>query len=378
MLTDALVVSSPGAPFQYRRISLLDTLQPHECLVHIRATGICHTDLNFASKDRGSPDNFPCVLGHEGAGIVLKTGSSVQNVSVDNTVIVTFTSCQECRNCEAGFPSYCDMWFQYNFTFGRLDGSQTISEPKTKKAIKGHFFGQSSFARHIIVNSSALVVVPDPAPPFHLLAPLACGVMTGAGCVLNILKGDLRPEDSFCILGAGAVGLSAIMALMTLPKPPRRIIAVDRVAGRLELARKYGATHGINAKYNDDLMPTLMDITKGAGVDATIDTTGLPKLVEQIIHSTARRGKIIAVGVGVLSNAVKINTFEAVQAGLIYQGSNQGDSDPQKFLPRLLKMNEEGRFPYDELVRTYPVKEVARAVRDVENGKVVKAVLLWD
>ena len=376
MLTNALVVSEPGGAFTYHQVSLTDKLEPHECLVRIKATGICHTDINFASKERGIPGNFPCILGHEGAGTVSQVGSEVSSVSVNDAVIVTFTSCGECRYCTTGQPSYCDLWFKYNFGFSRLDGSQTVSDSKTKTPIKGHFFGQSSFARDIIVSSTALVVIPSPAPPFHLLAPLGCGVMTGAGSMLNIINPD--PSHSVCILGAGAVGLSAIMALKTVAKPPKRIIAVDVVPSRLELARKYGATHGVNAERHPDLMATLMDITKGAGVDASIDTTGLPKLMEQVIHSTARRGKIVAVGVGLLSNAVPINTFEAVQAGFTYQGSNQGDSEPRKFLPWLLEKNREGSFPFDELVKTFPVKDVAQAVQEVKDGRVVKAVLVWD
>jgi aryl-alcohol dehydrogenase len=377
MRTDALVLSEPGGKFKYKKITLRDNLlEPDECLVRIKATGICHTDLNFASKDRGQPENFPCVLGHEGAGTVIKVGSWVEDIAVGDEVIVTFTSCAQCRNCETGFPGYCDRWFKYNLGFSRFDGTQTIEDPKSKKPLKGHFFGQSSFAREIIVCETALVVIPAPVPAYELLAPLACGVMTGAGAMLNIVKP--QPHQSVCVLGVGSVGLSAIMALKTLARPPRRIIALDILSSRLELAKKYGATHGINTTYQKDLMPTLMEITKGAGVDATIDCVGLPKVVEQIVHGTARRGRIVAVGVGVLSNAVSINTFEAVQAGLVYQGSLQGDSDPKKFLPWLLKMNQEGKFPYDELITTYHVEEVAEAIKDVKVGRTVKAVLLWD
>lgn len=377
MLTDALVLAEPGALFKYLKVSLLDTLEPHECLVRIRATGICHTDLNFASKERGIPENFPCILGHEGAGTVTKIGSEVANVKPNDTVIVTFTSCGDCKYCTTGHPSYCDLWFQYNFNFSRLDGSQTVSNPKTNTPIKGHFFGQSSFARSIIVHSRALIPIPSPHPPFHQLAPLGCGIMTGAGTLLNILTPTAT--DSICILGCGTVGLSAILACRTLSSgPPKRIIACDTLPARLDLARTYGATHGINTSHTPDLMPALMHITHGRGVDGVIDTTAHPELVKQAIHATARRGKIAAVGVGGLGNEVGINTFEAVQAGFTYQGVNQGDAEPRVLLPWLLRESEAGRFPFQELVSAFPVREVGRAVREVREGKVVKAVLLWD
>jgi aryl-alcohol dehydrogenase len=376
MRTDALVLKEPGASFEYCAVDVVETLEPSECLVRIKATGICHTDLTFASKGGPIAENLPAILGHEGAGIVSRIGSDVTTVAEGDHVVVTFSSCGYCKYCISKQPSYCDLWFKYNFGFSRIDGTQTVSDAKTGKPIKGHFFGQSSFARDIIVSSNALVVIPTPSPPFAVLAPLGCGIMTGAGTILNILQPS--PSDSVCIVGAGTVGLSAIMACKTLAKPPKRIIAVDTVPSRLELARKYGATHGVNSNFAPDLMPVLMDITKGAGLDCSLETTGVPKLMEQIIHSTARRGNIVAVGVGALSNQVSINTFEAVQAGFTYRGTNQGDSYPQEILPHLLRLNKDGNFPYDELVKTYAVRDVANAVEDVKNGTAVKAVLLWD
>jgi aryl-alcohol dehydrogenase len=374
MLTEALLTSSPGAGFKYTKVNLDDTLRPNECLVRIKATGVCHTDLSFAAE-RAMPDMFPGVFGHEGAGIVERVGAEVTKVAEGDHVIVCFTSCGECKYCQRKQSPYCDLWFKYNFGVGRLDGSKTFSGIDDGKRIMSHFFGQSSFAKDIVVMETGLVKV-DRSATFENIAPLGCGIMTGAGAMLNVLKPDRGMN--VCVVGVGAVGLSAIMALNTLDKPPKRIIAVDVVPERLEMAREYGATHGINSKMRTDLMDVLMHITNGQGIDGSIDTTGRPEVVQELIHSAARKGKIVAVGVGKLENNVAINTFEAVQAGCSYIGCNQGDSYPQEFLPYLLAKHEEGKFPYDKLIKTYPAKEVDKAVKDVLSGKTVKAVLLWN
>ncbi len=183
MITEAIVVSTPGAPFQYQQVELNDSLRPDEVLVRIKATGVCHTDLNF-SKEASMPDLFPCVLGHEGAGIVERVGSGVSKVSEGDHVIVVFSCCGECKYCDRKQSCYCDLWFQYNFGIGRLDGSKVFS--KDGKRITSHFFGQSSFAKHILVAQNGLVKV-DKDIPFDKLAPLGCGVMTGAGGESNRL-----------------------------------------------------------------------------------------------------------------------------------------------------------------------------------------------
>lgn len=179
MITDAIVVSNPGAPFKYQQVKLDDTLRPDEALVRIRATGVCHTDLNF-SKEATMPDLFPGVLGHEGAGVVERVGSEVTKVAPGDHVIVVFSCCGECKYCLRKQSSYCDLWFQYNFGIGRIDGSKVFSSLSNGKPISSHFFGQSSFAKHILVSQNGLVKA-DKEVAFEKLAPLGCGIMTGAG-----------------------------------------------------------------------------------------------------------------------------------------------------------------------------------------------------
>jgi aryl-alcohol dehydrogenase len=193
MLTDAIIVSKPGAPFQYQQVELNDKPRPDEVLVRIKATGVCHTDLNFA-KEASMPDLFPGILGHEGAGIVERVGTEVSKVTQGDHVIVVFSCCGECKYCRRKESSYCDVWFQYNFGVGRLDGSKTFSDTTSGKRITSHFFGQSSFAKHILVSQNGLVKV-DKGIPFEKLAPLGCGIMTGAGGKLKDISGADGTDD---------------------------------------------------------------------------------------------------------------------------------------------------------------------------------------
>ncbi|RMZ83330.1 hypothetical protein DV737_g1730, partial [Chaetothyriales sp. CBS 132003] len=385
MLTDALVTHTCGGPFTYQRVRLDDNLRADECLVRVRASGVCHTDLSFANES-SMPDLFPVVLGHEASGTVVRVGSRVSGVQPGHNVILCFSCCGECKYCVRKQTAYCDLWFQYNFGVGRLDGSKVYSDANGRdggqrtRAIAGHFFGQSSFARHVVVSERGLVVVPDDVSTsaWHTLAPLGCGVMTGAGAMLNVVQPTA--EMNVVVAGVGAVGMSALMALGLLPEDdrPKRVIAIDVVPERLQLARKYGATHGVNAKLRPNLMDVLMDITRGEGVDGAIDTTGKVQVVEGLVHSAARKGKVVAVGVGGLEAKVPIGTFEAVQAGLVYAGCNQGDAYPQDFLPLLLRASAAGKFPYEELIKTYPATEMQAAAEDMLQGRTMKPVLLWD
>lgn len=327
---------------------------------------------------------FPCVMGHEGAGTVVSVGSSVTDFAPGDRVICVYSCCGTCQYCKRKETGYCDTWFQTNFGVGRgEDGSKAFVD-KGGNRVTGHFFGQSSFAREIVVKRSGLVKVPERfrEVPWERLAVLACGIMTGAGAMLNVVGPGLRGDGSgdVCVVGTGSVGLAAIMAvkLMDEGKTPRRVIAVDVVPGRLEVARAAGATHGVNSKVRTNLMETLLDITDGKGIDGAIDTTGRGEIITSLVHSCARKGKVVTIGTGGTQSEVTLNLFEMVQAGCSYVGCQQGDCYPQEFLPMLLDANAEGKFPYERLIQTYPVKQFAKAMEDMESGKVIKPVLLWD
>ncbi|WP_210587174.1 NAD(P)-dependent alcohol dehydrogenase [Streptomyces sp. GESEQ-35] len=364
--TRAAVVESGGAPFTLCDVAL-DEPGPHEAVVRMVATGLCHTDLGVASG--GLPFPLPGVLGHEGAGVVEAVGPAVTGVAPGDHVVLSFTSCGECRNCHGGHPAYCATWLPLNLIGGRrADGTSTISRDGTP--LGGHFFGQSSFAERALVDERSLVKV-DSDVPLESIAPLGCGVQTGVGAVWNVLRPTLG--STVVVLGAGAVGLSAVMAAALTPAT--RIVAVDRVGERLSLARELGATHTVNAG-EADLGEAMAEITGGQGADGVVETTGSVAVLRQGVDALAARGTLVVVGAPPFGAEVALDV-NGLLGGKQVVGLTLGDAETQSFIPSLVRLVKEGRLPLHRLISTYPFAEIDQAVRDMRAGKAIKPVLTF-
>ncbi|MEU9227486.1 NAD(P)-dependent alcohol dehydrogenase [Streptomyces massasporeus] len=364
--TRAAVVESGGAPFTLSDV-VLDAPGPHEALVRMVATGLCHTDLGVASG--GLPFPLPGVLGHEGAGVVEAVGPAVTGVVPGDHVLLSFTSCGDCRNCRGGHPAYCATWLPLNLLGGgRADGSHTIS--RDGDALGGHFFGQSSFAELALADERSLVKV-DPDVPPASIAPLGCGVQTGVGAVWNVLKPDTG--STVVVLGAGAVGLSAVMAAALTPAT--RIVAVDRVAERLSLATELGATHTVDTS-REDLTEALTGITGGQGADGVVETTGHVGVLRQGVDALAARGTLVVVGAPPFGTEVALDV-NGLLGGKRIVGLTLGDSETQTMIPALVRLVKDGRLPLHRLISTYPFEDIDRAVQDMRSGKTIKPVLTF-
>ncbi len=363
----ALVVESGGAPFTVAEVEL-DEPRPNEALVRIVAAGLCHTDLGVASG--GLPFPLPGVLGHEGAGVVEQVGSAVTGIEPGDQVLLSFTSCGRCANCRAGHPAYCATWLPLNLIGGtRADGSHTIT--RDGAPIGGHFFGQSSFGQLALVDGRSMVKV-APDVPLELMAPLGCGVQTGAGAVWNVLAPP--PGATLAVLGTGAVGLSAVMAAALTPAV--RIIAVDRVPERLALARELGATDTVDAS-TEDVAEALLAITDGVGVDGIVETTGNTAVLRKGADALAPRGTLVIVGAPPFGSEVALDV-NAMIPGRKVVGLTLGDSETQSFIPALVDLVRTGRLPIDRLISQYKFEDVAQAVDDVAAGTAIKPVLLFN
>lgn len=364
--TTAAVVESGGAAFTLSPVEL-GAPRFGEVRVRLVAAGLCHTDLGAASG--GLPFPLPGVLGHEGAGVVEAVGPGVTRVSEGDHVLLSFTSCGTCGNCRAGHPAYCATWLPLNLIGGtRSDGSSPITRDGT--ALGGHFFGQSSFAYHAIADERSLIKV-DPDAPLDLLAPLGCGVQTGAGAVWNVLRP--RPGDTIVVTGAGAVGLSAIMAANLTPA--RKIIAVDRVPARLHLATELGATHVVDAT-RQDTAEALAELTGGAGVDGAIETTGNPGVLRTAIDALAPCGTAVIVGAPPFGTEVPVDV-NMMLPGRHIVGLTLGDSETQTLIPALVDLVMSGRLPLQRLITHYQFADINRAVADMNSGASIKPVLLF-
>ena len=206
MTIKAAVLNGAHQPFDLQELTLDDELRSNEVLVKVIATGLCHTDL--AVRDQHLPVSLPAVLGHEGAGIVERVGSNVTKVKAGDHVVIAPSSCGKCNYCISGHPSYCIHLLSLNMGGSRTDGTCPYHDTKGK-AINGFFFGQSSFGAWSLTSENNLVRVAKDIP-LEILGPLGCGLQTGAGTVLNVLKP--RAGESIAVFGVGPVGLAALMA----------------------------------------------------------------------------------------------------------------------------------------------------------------------
>ncbi|MBH5143466.1 NAD(P)-dependent alcohol dehydrogenase [Rhodococcus erythropolis] len=362
--TTAAVVETGGAEFTLSSVELTEP-QAGEIRVGLVAAGLCHTDLGVASG--ALPFPLPGVLGHEGAGVVEAVGANVSTVAVGDHVLLSFSSCGACGNCRDGHPAYCATWLPLNLIGGaRADGTSPVS--RGGQPIGGHFFGQSSFAQHAIVDERSAVKV-DPDAPLDLLAPLGCGVQTGVGAVWNVLAP--KPGQTILITGAGAVGLSAVMAAALTPAA--KVIVVDRVPERLDLARELGATHVVNAT-EVDTAEEIAKITAGAGVDGAVETTGNVGVLRTAIDALAPRGTAVIVGAPAFGTEVPVDV-NAMIPGRSIVGLTLGDSETQTLIPVLVDLVRSGRLPIDRLITHYAFEDINTAVSDMVAGTSIKPVL---
>ncbi|MGD0413443.1 MAG: NAD(P)-dependent alcohol dehydrogenase, partial [Verrucomicrobiota bacterium] len=266
----AAVLRTPGRPLKIGRL-VMEGPRDDELLVRLVASGICHTDIDFCESGASGP----VVLGHEGSGVVERIGKAVKGVKPGDHVVLSYQSCGCCRPCRRGHPADCQRFWEANFGFARLDGTNAL-----RGGVRGHFFGQSSFATHALATMRNLVKVPK-SLPLELLAPLGCGLQTGAGTVMNSLA--VRAGSSIAVFGTGSVGLAAVMAARIVKA--KAIIAVDINPRRLKLACELGATHSINNR-RSDLAASIKAIT-GGGVDYIVESTadhGMEQFAAELLN----------------------------------------------------------------------------------------------
>ena len=361
----AAVTRETGQPPGLEDVTI-DDPRDGEVLVAVCAVGVCHTDM--VMRDGHVPIPRPMVLGHEGSGKVVAVGGGVSSVAPGDAVVLSFDSCGRCPSCHDHEPAYCHNWFPLNFGGGRADGS-TALHAADGSAIHSHIFGQSSFATHAIVHERNVVKV-DADLPLELLGPLGCGIQTGAGSVLNVLKP--RPGSSLAVIGTGAVGLSAIMAARIAGAGT--IVALDLNPERVALARELGATHGFHADAAD-WQEHATAAGCPAGFDYIIDTTGSLAVCNGALTALAPRGELALVGAYPPGAAIEAEASFLMSGGRVVRGIVEGGADPKSFIPELIAHHKAGRFPFDRLVRYFNFADIAQAIEAGETGQVIKPIV---
>jgi aryl-alcohol dehydrogenase len=358
----AAVVREKAGPFKIENIEL-DEPRGDEVLVRIVASGLCHTDL--VARDQYLPIPLPGVFGHEGSGIVEKVGTGVTKVRPGDHVVMSYLSCGTCVSCKEGTPSLCLDFLPSNFAGSRPDGSTTMK--KNGEPIHASFFGQSSFASYALAVERNVVKVRNDVP-LEILGPLGCGVQTGAGGVINSLHPPVG--SSIAVFGVGSVGLSAVMAAYV--SGCTTIIAVDIMADRLRMAREFGATHLIDPG-TEDPVAEIRKIT-GGGVKYSLECTGIPQVFRQSVDALTMGGVCGLIGVAPAGVEVSLD-MQNILNGRSIRGIVEGDSNADIFIPQLVELHMQGRFPFDRMITFYPFGRINEAAEDSEKGKTIKAVL---
>ncbi|AFR47383.1 NAD(P)-dependent alcohol dehydrogenase [Gordonia sp. KTR9] len=356
----AAILRSKDGPYVLEEL-VLDEPGSGQVVVDIVASGFCHTDMMPRGEE--FPVSPPVVLGHEGAGVVSQVGPDVTDVAVGDHVVITFASCGRCNECISGHPAYCETFMERQL-FWRSAGGGPGATDAQGHPVSARFFGQSSFATRTIVDPTNLIRV-DPSLDLSVLAPLGCGMITGAGSVFNVF--DVQPGTSITIFGAGAVGLAALMAAKAAGATT--IIAVDLHAQRLELASELGATTTILGD-SSDLVEQIHKASDG-GTHYSFDTTGVPSVILAAIRALRGRGMCAHVG----------QAGDLVLDGDILFGKKlvsviEGDANPQELIPRLIALWQDGLFPFDRLIRRFPLADINVAEQESHSGRAIKPVLV--
>ena len=360
MQVKAAVLRDPAGAYAIEDVELAAP-RADEVLVRIVGAGMCHTDVLPRTGMIAPP---PVITGHEGAGVVEAVGADVTGVQVGDHVVLSFDSCGACRNCLADQPAYCDTFMARNLFGVNLDGSTPVTGADGAP-VAARWFGQSSFATHCLATARNVVVV-DPSLPLEQLGPLGCGIQTGAGSILVAM--DVQPGTSLVVFGAGAVGLAAVMAGRVAGATT--IIAVDLQPHRRDLALELGATHPLDGA-DPRNVAAILEIT-GGGAQYAFDTTGIPAVIKNGLLALRMTGVMGLVGVQQGDLVLDSSSW----IGKTMMNILEGGAKPQDFIPRMIQLWQDGRFPFDRLIETYPMSRINEAEQSSLAGGTIKPVLL--
>ncbi len=358
----AAVLEAHGQPMVVTDVDLAGP-QAHEVKVAIKATGVCHSDLSIAQGKLPLPT--PTILGHEAAGEVVEVGDGVTSVKPGDHVVVMWTPmCGQCYMCRRGQTYLCEGVR----AMGMMDdGTSRLS--KDGKLIL-HGINSATFAEEGIYRDYALVKIPDDVP-FDVAAVVGCGVLTGVGAA--IYTANVRPGDSVIVLGCGGVGINVIQGARLAGANP--IIAIDTFAEKLDMAKRFGATHLLNAS-TGNAGAEVLELTQGRGADIAFEVVGAPALQRQVFDMTRRGGKTVLVGVAAFTDEVSFPAAMLTLGEKTVMGCYYGSCDPKRDIPAFLDLWKAGRLDLEGLItKTGPLDDINRAFEDMEAGQVIRTVL---
>lgn len=361
----AAVMRAYNTPLAVEEI-VLDDPGPGEVIVRLAATGVCHSDAHMLGGHYGTP--LPVVLGHEGAGVVEAIGSGVRGLAPgDHVVLAWIPSCGRCRYCATGRPALCS----------NRQGVEPRGGPMRMHDAAGEgvhqFLDTSAFAERVLVREEGVIPIPADVP-LEIAALVGCAVLTGIGAVTRTAR--IEPGSTIAVFGCGGVGLNVIQGAALAGAV--RIIAVDRRAESLEMARRFGAAETLDASD-----PALGDAAKairkatGGGVDYAFEVVGLPETIAQAWESLAPGGRAVVVGLTPPRSQVTLRADFLSEKALL--GCIFGSSVPRVDVPRVLELYRAGKIKLDELVtRRYPLTAANEALEALRTGPAGRGVLVFE
>jgi len=348
-------------PMVLEEVSLRDPGKG-EVMIRVAATAICHSDIHDVKGEM--PGGVPFIGGHETAGYIEKLGEGVTSVAIGDPVVVSLLAhCGTCYYCTTGNPHLCEH---------RFDPPQ---EPRVRNKdgkpldLKGNIGG---FAEHVVVDISQVVKVPKDMP-LDRAALLACGVITGFGGVVNRAK--VRPFQSVVVMGVGGVGINSIQGAAHVGAYP--VIAVDVLDSKLKLAKKFGATHTVNAK-NEKAVDEILKLTHGRGADYVFVTVGSTAAISQGVTFAAIRGTVAMIGLPNYKSQVSLTPLDMIPTEKNLIGSFMGATNLQQDIPDLINLYQTGGLKLDELVSGhFPLEKINEAMALTEKGEGFRNVIIF-
>ncbi len=369
MKVKAAVAFKAGEPLKIETVDLAPPKES-EVLVELKATGVCHTDAYTLSG--ADPEGlFPCILGHEGAGVVAEVGKAVTSVKPGDHVIPLYIpECRQCPSCLSGKTNLCT-------AIRETQGRGVMPDGTSRFSLGGqmlhHYMGCSTFANYTVLPEIAVAKVSE-AAPFDKICYVGCGVSTGIGAVLNTAKVD--PGDRVVVFGLGGIGLNVIQGARIAGAD--MIVGVDINPARRAIAEKFGMTHFVNPKeVGGDLVKYLVDLT-GGGADYSFECVGSVNLMRQALECCHRGwGTCVIIGVAPAGQEISTRPFQLV-TGRVWKGTAFGGWRSRRDVPKIVDWYMRGKINIDDLItHTMPLTEINKAFDLMHQGASIRSVIKY-
>ena len=370
MRTKAAVAFQAGKPLSIETVDLQGP-QAGECLVEIKATGVCHTD-EFTLSGADPEGLFPAILGHEGAGIVREVGKGVTSLKPGDHVIPLYTpECRQCDYCLSGKTNLCQAIRETQGRGMMPDGSSRFSIGGEKIH---HYMGTSTFSNFTVVPEIALAKI-RPDAPFDKVCYIGCGVTTGIGAVINTAK--VQPGDNVIVFGLGGIGLNVLQGARMVGA--NMSVGVDTNPARKAIAEKFGMTHFVNPNdVEGDLVPYLVDLTKG-GADHSFECIGNVDVMRDALECCHKGwGESTIIGVAGAGQEIKTRPFQLV-TGRVWRGTAFGGAKGRTDVPKIVDWYMQGKINIDDLItHKMPLEDINKAFDLMHAGESIRSVVEFD